>query len=109
MCLHVLLTCSSSTDFAVAVVWCLLRTFRVLLLAQSNHCRLRSVWDRSGGQHACSVKHSMTARRGDNSSAADEVSDTPAVHAQTALIVYDEIHYLRDVERGVVSEETTVP
>ena len=30
------------------------------------------------------------------------------VHCQTALIVYDEIHYLRDVERGVVWEESIV-
>lgn len=30
------------------------------------------------------------------------------MHAQTALIVYDEIHYLRDAERGVVWEESIV-
>ena len=30
------------------------------------------------------------------------------MRAQTALIVYDEIHYLRDAERGVVWEESIV-
>ena len=32
----------------------------------------------------------------------------PPARAQTALIVYDEIHYLRDAERGVVWEESIV-